>query len=89
MIRPGVSSPGFAVEQDLADVLVTECALDEKEQEQNLQKGLTARIGEAATLHAGRRQSLALHVLERGFTDEAIVADALDVQQTVGWPQSR
>jgi hypothetical protein len=23
-----------------------------------------------------------LHVLERGFTDEAIVADALDVEQT-------
>jgi len=32
----------------LADVLATECALDEKEQEQNLQKGLTARISDAA-----------------------------------------
>jgi hypothetical protein len=67
----------------LADVVVTECALDGKEQEQNLQKGLNAWIGEAqrrCTLVADNRWLL--HVLERGFTDEAIVADALDVEQT-------
>ena len=74
----------------LAKVLVPECPLDEKEQQEDMQETLYARVGEAE-----RRCALfcdhhwLLHVLERGFTDEAIVADALDVRADVGWLQSR
>jgi hypothetical protein len=67
----------------LAQVLVGECALDKKEQEQHVQESLNAGIGKAQ-----RRRALIadgdgpLHVLESGFADEAVVTDALDVEQT-------
>jgi hypothetical protein len=70
------------VEQDAREGL-GECALDEKEQEQNLQERLNARIGEAqrrCTLVADDRRLL--HVLKRGLADKAIVTDALDVEET-------
>jgi hypothetical protein len=60
-----------------------ECALDEKEQEQNLQERLNAGIREAqrrCTLVADDRRLL--HVLKRGLADKAIVTDALDVEET-------
>jgi hypothetical protein len=60
-----------------------ECALDEKEQEQNLQERLNAAIREAqrrCTLVADDRRLL--HVLKRGLADKAIVTDALDVEET-------
>jgi len=67
----------------LAKILIPECALDEEEQQQDVQETLHARIGEAE-----RRCALLpdrhwfLQVLERGFTDEAIVADMFNVKQT-------
>ena len=67
----------------LAKVLVPECALDEEEKEQDVQQTLHTRIGEAQGGCAllPDRYGL-LQVLERGFTNEAIVADALDVEKT-------
>src|SRR3981081_4728359 len=67
----------------LAYILVGKCALDEKEQQQDVQESLHARIGEAQrrralVIHGDR----SLHVLEGGFADEAVVTDALDVEQT-------
>src|SRR6202790_964738 len=67
----------------LAYILVGKCALDEKEQHQDVQERLNARIGEtqrrrALVIHRDR----SLHVLEGGFADEAVVTDALDVEQT-------
>jgi len=63
-------------------------ALDEKEQEPDVQKSLHARIGETQV----RRPLIIdddglLHFLEDGFADEAVVADASDVEQTsdTGW----
>ena len=67
----------------LAKVLIPERALDEKEQEQDVQETLDTRVGEAqggCALLSDRYWLL--QVLERGFTDEAIMADALDVEQT-------
>src|ERR1700693_1682706 len=67
----------------LAYILVSECTLDQKEQDQDVQESLHAWIGEAQ-----RRRALvvhrdwSLHVLEGGFADEAVVTDALDVEQT-------
>src|SRR4249919_155168 len=67
----------------LAQMLVGECALDEKEQKQDLQQGLNARIGEAQRRGASVIHSDGfLHVLEGRFADEAVVTDALDVEQT-------
>src|SRR5713101_6613400 len=65
----------------LAYILVGECALDEKEQD--VQESLHAWIGEtqrrrALVFHRDR----SLHILEGGFADEAVVTDALDVEQT-------
>ena len=67
----------------LAKILIPEGALDEEEQQQDLQKALRTWVGEAKRCRAllPDRYWL-LHVLERGFADEAIVADALDVEQT-------
>ena len=67
----------------LAEIVVSKRALDEEEQEQDVQEGLNARIGEpqccgAPVVH----DDGFLHVLEGGFADEAIVTDALDVEQT-------
>src|SRR5258708_35568435 len=67
----------------LAYILVGKCALDEKEQQQDVQESLHAWIGEtqrrrALVFHRDR----SLHVLEGGFADEAVVTDALDVEQT-------
>src|SRR5258708_34953516 len=64
----------------LAYMLVGKCALDEKEQQQDVQKSLHARICEAQrrralVIHGDR----SLHILEGGFADEAVVTDALDV----------
>ena len=67
----------------LAKILIPEGALDEEEQQQDMQKALHTWVGEAKrcrTLLPDRYWLL--HVLERGFADEAIVADALDVEQT-------
>jgi hypothetical protein len=67
----------------LAKVLVPECALDEEEQEQDVQETLDARVGETqggCALLFDRYWLL--QVLERGFTDEAIMADAFNVKQT-------
>src|SRR5271163_1387582 len=61
----------------LAYILVGKCAMDEKEQQQDVQESLHARIGEAQ-----RRRALvihgdwSLHILEGGFADEAVVTDA-------------
>jgi hypothetical protein len=63
--------------------VVPECALDEKEQQQDVQKTLHTRVGEAqrrCPLLADRHWHL--QVLERGFPEEAIMADALDVEKT-------
>ena len=67
----------------LAKVLIPERALDEKEQEQDVQETLDTRVGKAqggCALLSDRYW--VLQVLERGFTDEAMMADALDVEQT-------
>src|SRR6202451_2925208 len=66
----------------LAYILVGKCSLDEKEQQQDVQESLDARIGEAQrrralVIHGDR----SLHILEGGFADEAVVTDALDVEQ--------
>src|SRR5215831_16121260 len=67
----------------LADVFVGKRALDEEKQQQDVEERLNARIGKTQ-----RRRALIvyddrfLHVLERCFADEAVVADALDVEQT-------
>jgi hypothetical protein len=68
----------------LAKILIPEGALDEEEQQQGLQKALHTWVGEAKRCRAllPRLVYWLLHVLERGFADEAIVADALDVEQT-------
>ena len=67
----------------LAYILVGKCALDEKEQQQDVQESLHAWVGESQRRHAlvihGDR---CLHILEGGFADEAVVTDALDVEQT-------
>ena len=66
----------------LAYIPVGKCSLDEKEQQQDVQESLHARIGEAQ-----RRRALVIHgdrslqVLEGGFADETVVTDALDVEQ--------
>src|SRR6202171_3146859 len=67
----------------LAYILVGKCALDEKAKQQDMQESLHARIGEAQrrralVIHGDR----SLHNLEGGFADEAVVTDALDVEQT-------
>ena len=66
----------------IAYILVGKCSLDEKEQQQDVQESLHARIGEAQRrcaliIHGDR----SLHMLEGGFADEAVVTDALDVEQ--------
>src|SRR3978361_1421286 len=67
----------------LAQMAVSESALDENKQQQAEQAPLRPRVSEAQ-----RRRALSighdgsLHVLERCFADEAVVADALDVEQT-------
>jgi hypothetical protein len=67
----------------LPDVLVGKGALDEDEQEQDVKKGLNARIGEAqrcGTVVVDGDGSL--QVLEASFADETVVTDALDVEET-------
>jgi hypothetical protein len=65
------------------DVLVGERALDKEEQDQDVEQGLNARIGEAqggsALIVDGDRS---LHLLEGCLADEAVVSDALNVEQT-------
>src|SRR6202521_941602 len=67
----------------LADILVGERSLDEDEQEQDVEQGLNAGVGEA---HCGSALAVdddgSLHLLERRLADEAVVSDALDVEQT-------
>src|SRR5262249_43194554 len=67
----------------LPKILIPECTLDEEEQQQDLQETLHTWVGEAqggCALLADRHWLL--HLLERRFTDEAIVADELDFEQT-------
>src|ERR1700730_622080 len=67
----------------LAYILVGKCSLDEKEQQQDVQESLHARIGETQRRRASDiRGDRSLHILEGGFADEAVVTDALDVEQT-------
>ena len=67
----------------LAKVAVGNGALDEKEHEQDVQESLDAWIGETQC----RRALIIdddglLQILEDDFADEAVVTDALDVEQT-------
>src|SRR5450756_687938 len=67
----------------LAEVFVSEGAADVEEQEQDVEQGLNAEVGEAQ----GRgplaiQRDRFLHFLERRLTDEAVMTDALDVEQT-------
>src|SRR5229473_4558085 len=67
----------------LANILVGEGSPDEEEEEQDIEQGLNPWIGEAQ-----RRGTLvvdgdgSLQVLEGCLADEAVVTDALDVEQT-------
>ena len=67
----------------LANIFVGKGALDEEEQEEDVEEALHARIGKAqrgGTLVVDDDGSL--HILEGCFADEAVVTDALDVEQT-------
>ena len=67
----------------LAQMAVSECALDENKQQQDMQQPLHPRVSEAQRCRAlSIDQDRPLQVLERCFADEAVVADALDVKQT-------
>src|SRR4051794_3417347 len=67
----------------LAEMAVSECALDENKQQQDMQQPLHPRVGEAQCCRAlSIDHDSPLQVLERCFADEAVVADALDVEQT-------
>src|SRR3954463_5944243 len=62
---------------------VSKSALDENKQQQDMQQPLHPRISEAQRCRAlSIDHDRSLQVLERCFADEAIVADALDVEQT-------
>src|SRR5712691_12912641 len=67
----------------LSDVLVSERALDEEEQEKDVEQGLNAGVGEA---QGGSALAVdgdgSLHFLEGCLADETVVTDALDVEQT-------
>lgn len=67
----------------LPQVLMSKRAADVEEQEQDVEQGLDAAVGEtqgcgALAVHGDG----SLHVLECSFSDKAVVADALDVEQT-------
>ncbi len=67
----------------LAQMAVRESSLDENKQKEDMQQALNPRVSKpqgCRTLIAHSDSSL--HVLERCFTDEAVMADALDVEQT-------
>src|SRR5262249_40569492 len=67
----------------LAQMAVSEYALDKNEQQQHMQQPLHPRVSKAQRCRALRiYHDRPLQVLERCFADEAIVADALDVKQT-------
>jgi len=82
----GRQLPGLVAEQRremLAHVLVSEGALGEKKQEQDMEQSLDPWVCEAQ----GRRALVvdserSLQALEGGLADEAVMADALDVEQT-------
>ncbi len=60
----------------LADVIVSERALDEDEEEQDVEQGLNARVGEA---QGGSAVAVdddgSLHLLESGFADKTIMTE--------------
>src|SRR5260370_172497 len=67
----------------LADVIVSEGALDEDEDEQDVEQRLNVGVGEAqggsaVTVDDDR----SLNLLESGFADKTIMTEALDVEQT-------
>src|SRR3954462_15629468 len=67
----------------LAQMAVSECALDENKQQQDMQQSLHPRVSEAQCWRAlSIDHDRSLQLLERCFADEAVVADALDVKQT-------
>ena len=67
----------------LANILVGEGSADEEEEEQDIEQGLHTRIGEAQRCGTLVVDSDGLlQVLEGRFADEAVVTDALDVEQT-------
>jgi hypothetical protein len=85
-VKASVEDRGSQTEQwskVLAKVPVGNGALDEKEHEQDVQESLDAWTGETQC----RRALIIdddglLQILEDGFADEAVVTDALDVEQT-------
>ncbi len=67
----------------LAQMAVSESALDENKQQQDMQQPLHSRVSEAQRCRAlSIDHDRSLQFLERCFADEAVVADALDVKQT-------
>src|SRR3954468_6649489 len=67
----------------LAQMAVSESALDENKQQQDMQQPLHPWVSEAQRCRAlSIDHDRSLQVLERCFADEAVVADALDVKQT-------
>lgn len=62
----------------LADILVSEGALDQDEEKQEMEQGLNARVSEAQAGGAvAVDEDRPLHLLEGCFANEAIVAEAL------------
>src|SRR3954470_4821106 len=62
---------------------VSKSALDENKKQQDMRQPLHPRISEAQRCRAlSIDHDRSLQVLERCFADEAIVADAFDVEQT-------
>src|SRR5438477_8737553 len=67
----------------LAQMAVSEGAMDENKQQQDMQQPLHPRVSEAQGCRAlSIDHDRPLQVLERCFADEAVVAHALDVKQT-------
>src|SRR4029077_13417586 len=67
----------------LAQMAVSESALDENKQQQEIQQAPHPWVSEAQRCRAlSIDHDRPLQILERGLADEAVVADALDVKQT-------
>jgi len=86
VIGPGPDLARLRSEQGsevLAEIFVDDGPLDEEEQQQDMQQGLNARISEAQRCRASVVDDDGLlQLLEGGFANEAVMTDALDVEQT-------